>query len=52
MYFVADMEYALMSYCLKKKGRWWANHFFRNREVNEQYARLRIKPIGDIISFI
>lgn len=46
--FVGDLEFDLMSFCLKKKGRWWANHFFRNREVNELYAWLRQKSLGDV----
>jgi hypothetical protein len=41
MYWIWDLEYDLMSYCLRQKGKWWANHFFRNREVNELYAELR-----------
>jgi len=40
---IMDLECDLMDYCLKKKGAWWANHFFRNKEVNELYAELRAK---------
>lgn len=41
MHWVYDLEQELMDYCLQKKGKWWANHFFRNKEVSELYARLR-----------
>ena len=37
-----DIEYDLMSYCIKLKGKWWANHWFRNMDVNTLYGTLRI----------
>lgn len=52
MNFVSDAEYCLMRYCLKKEGRWWANHFFRNRAVNGLYFILRAKPIGEVFDLM
>ncbi len=51
-YFVWGTEHDLMSYCLKYKGKWWANHFFRNKEVNNLYAELRIQDIGTVVSIL
>ena len=36
-----DMNQRIMSYALKHRGRWWANHFFRNREVDFLYQKIR-----------
>ena len=36
-----DLEYELMSYCLKLKGKGLANHWFRNMDVNTLYGTLR-----------
>lgn len=47
-YFVWKIEHNLMSYCLKHKGKWWANHFFRNKEVNNLYAKLRGQDISTV----
>lgn len=52
MYWVSDVEYCLMSYCLKKEGRWWANHFFRNRSANGLYSILRAKPISEVFDLL
>lgn len=52
MFFVADLECDLMSYCIKHKGRWWANHWFRNRKVNELYSKLRGLGIGTVIAIV
>ncbi len=52
MYYIYDAEYDLMSYCLNKKSKWWANHFFRNKEVDKLYSQLRklsLSEIGKII---
>ena len=43
-----DLKHDIMKYCLKKKGKWWANHFFRNEEVNELYAKLREKNLDEL----
>ena len=45
---IFDLEYDLMTYCIKKEGKWWANHFFRNKEVNDLYYKLRKKPIDEV----
>lgn len=50
MYPVFDLEEKLMTYCLKKKGEWWANHFFRNKEVNELYSELRSKSLDELFN--
>lgn len=52
MNFANDVEYDLMKYCIKQKGKWWANHFFRNKEVNELYAKLRSVDIGTVIAIM
>ena len=52
MFFVNDLEYDLMKYCLKLKGRWWANHFFRNREVNELYLELRSLDASTVVAIV
>lgn len=52
MFFIADMESDLMDYCLFQKGKWWANHFFRNREVNDLYGYLRRLDLGTIIAIL
>ena len=48
MNFIGDLEHELMCYCLDKKGKWWANHFFYNKEVKELYAEKRKLPVSDI----
>lgn len=52
MSWIFDLEYRLMSYCLKKKGRFWANHFFRNKEVNDLYSKLRKKSIDEVLEIL
>ena len=52
MNLIADIEYDLMSYCLKHKGKWWANHLFRNKEVNVLYDRLRSQSFGTVIAIL
>lgn len=52
MHPAADMEAELMSYCLKWTGKWWANHFFRNREANELYAHLRSLDAGTVAAIL
>lgn len=47
---IFDIEYKLMSFCLKKKGKWWASHFFRNKEVNEMYFKLRSMPLTHVFN--
>ena len=47
---VLDVEYDLMSYCLKYRGKWWANHFFKNKEVNTLYCYLRIQDLETVFS--
>ena len=47
--FVRDLEHDLMAYCLKHKGKWWANHFFRNREVTDLYFQLRTLNAGTVM---
>jgi len=49
---IADLESELMSHCLKEKGKWWANHFFRNKEVNNLYSELRALPLDDIFEIL
>jgi hypothetical protein len=45
---IADIECELMDYCLKREGVWWANHFFRNKKVNDLYAKLRSKSLEEL----
>ena len=52
MYWVYDFEHELMCYCLKEKGKWWANHFFRNKEVNDFYSYLRGLPLDRLYGWI
>lgn len=52
MYTIFDIEYDLMKYCLKKKGKWWANHFFRNKDVNDLYAQLRRRNLDEVLKII
>jgi len=52
MNFVADIEDKLMDYCLKHKGKWWANHFFRNKEVNELYSKLRGQKLITVLAIL
>lgn len=47
-----DIECDIMTYCLKKKGKWWANHFFYNREVKELYTSIRSKSVHEVTSII
>ncbi len=51
-YLIQDMEYNLMCYCLKQKGKWWANHWFRNKEVNDLYYNLRRKKLDELFKII
>ena len=48
MEWINDKECELMKYCLKQKGKWWANHFFRNKEVDDLYIELRSKPLEEV----
>jgi hypothetical protein len=34
------------------KGKWWANHFFRNREANTFYNHLRVQDLGTVIEIL
>jgi len=52
MYWVADLEHDIMCYCLKEKGKWWANHFFRNKEVNDLYLKIRKLPVDNVYKYI
>lgn len=52
MSFMRDLEYELMCYCLKIKGRWWANHYFRNKSVNELYDKLRGVEVGTVMCIV
>jgi hypothetical protein len=49
---MADMEYDLMSYCIRHWGKWWANHFIRNKEVDKVYGSLRKLDLGTIIAIL
>lgn len=49
---IDDLEYDLMKVCLKFKGKWWANHFFRNAEVNNMYQTLRKLDAGTVICIV
>ncbi len=49
---VADIECELMSYCLKYRGKWWANHFFYNKAVKNLYGRLRQLGVGTVIAIL
>ena len=49
MSMMRDLECDLMTYCLKQKGKWWANHFFRNQEVSDLYATLRALDAGTVM---
>jgi hypothetical protein len=51
-YIMHDIEYDLMCYCLKKEGKWWANHFFYNKSVRELYFELRKKSLDDVFELI
>ena len=52
MYWIHDLEYDLMDYCIKHRGKWWANHFFRNIEVNNLYHYLRKFDPGTVIAIV
>jgi len=52
MYPIFDMERELMSYCIRNEGKWWANHFFRNKEVNQLYDKLRRLPSTIVMDLI
>ena len=49
---IFDLEYDLMSYCLKHWGKWWATHFWPNREAKEMYAKLRALDAGTVIAIL
>lgn len=49
---VHDIECDLMDYCLKHKGKWWATHFWRNKETNALYAKLRKLDIGTVTAIL
>ena len=49
---IADIEYSIMCHCVKAKGSWWANHFFRNKEVNEMYSKIRRMSLTDVYQII
>lgn len=40
-----DLEYEIMKYCLRREGKWWANHYFRNKEVNDLYYEILKLPL-------
>ena len=52
MSWVHDLEHDLMNYCLRQKGKWWANHFLRNKEVDELYGKLRKVEMGTVIVIV
>ncbi len=52
MSMINDLEYDLMSYCLKLKGKWWANYFFKNKEVDELYDYLRKLDVGTVVAIL
>ena len=52
MYHIADIEFELMRHCLKVRGKWWANHLFRNKAVNDLYASLRVKSLDQVFKCI
>lgn len=43
-----DLECEIMEHCLKKAGKWWANHFFYNEEVKKLYADIRSKSVNEV----
>ena len=47
-----DVSYDVMEYCLNACGKWWANHFFRNKEVNEMYADQISKPLNEVFRIV
>ena len=49
---IKDIEGDIMSYCLKKRGKWWATHFFWNREVDELYDEIRSKDVDEVMKII
>lgn len=49
---ISDLEYDLMEFCLREKGKWWANHYFRNKEVNDLYFKLRNLRAIDVFHII
>jgi len=49
---MADIEYELMGCCLREKGKWWANHFFCNKEVNSLYFKRRVLSLGEVLEII
>ena len=48
-FIMGDIQNQVMNLCLREKGSWWANHFFRNCEVNEMYEEVMSLPIGGIL---
>lgn len=52
MNYIADIEYDLMSYCLRCVGKWWATHWFRNNEANILYCLLRSQDLGFVIALL
>lgn len=49
---ILDIECDIMAYCLKKSGKWWANHFFYNKEVKELYSLIRSKSLSEVLLII
>jgi hypothetical protein len=35
-----DSRHDVFEKCLKLKGKWWANHFFYNKEVGEAFKKV------------
>lgn len=50
--FVYDLEYDLMGFCLREKGKWWANRLFRNKEVNDRYDSLRGLSLDEVLDIL
>jgi len=52
MNYITDLEHELMVYCLTKWGKWWATHFWPNKEAREAYASLRKLDPTSIVAFM
>jgi len=51
-YYLNDIACSLFKYCLKHKGKWWANYFFYNKEVLELYQKIREYSIIEVMDII
>lgn len=47
-----DLEYDLMRYCLRHWGKWWATHFWQNKEAKEKYQEIRGLDAGTVIAIL